>query len=146
MASRSPLCLIASRLTRPWLVQQARWCPHLSCLSLRGVSTSTTASAASAEPTTSPSLQEIEWPRWQPSSRRTGLIALKRGMTSFIDEWGVVHACTVLQVSLGPATERERTLTRQYRWTNAKSSRSIHLMIRTITDSRLAARPPKKNT
>lgn len=37
---------------------------------------------------------------WTPKSRRVGVLALKAGMTSDWDKWGVRHALTVLRVSV----------------------------------------------
>ncbi|KDO20448.1 hypothetical protein SPRG_14320 [Saprolegnia parasitica CBS 223.65] len=40
----------------------------------------------------------LEAKPWTPESKRTGLLATKMGMISVFDDWGLSHACTVLQV------------------------------------------------
>ncbi|KAI9325518.1 translation protein [Zopfochytrium polystomum] len=37
-------------------------------------------------------------PQWTPSSTRTGMFAIKRGMTTLWDEWGQMTPCTVLEI------------------------------------------------
>lgn len=82
-------------MLRSWVV--ARRTPTVC--QLRRLHASAPASEPAPEPSTSkPQDAELVPSKWTPQSTRTGLIALKRGMTSIWNDQGVKFPVTILQV------------------------------------------------